>query len=74
MKGRCAALRSWWVIGIGADGYRKHLGVWLNPTESGLGWRRVFEQQLQRGLSGVQYVVSDDHAGWSRRSTASSSR
>jgi transposase-like protein len=52
-----------WVIGIGADGYREHLGVWLNPTESGLGWRRVFEQLLQRGLAGVQYVVSDEHAG-----------
>jgi transposase-like protein len=52
-----------WVIGVGADGYREHLGVWLNPTETGLGWRRVFEQLLQRGLSGVQYVVSDEHAG-----------
>lgn len=52
-----------WVIGIGADGYREHLGVWLNPTETGLGWRRVFEQLLQRGLSGVQYIVSDDHQG-----------
>jgi transposase-like protein len=52
-----------WVIGVGADGYREHLGVWLNPTETGLGWRRVFEQLLQRGLTGVQYVVSDEHAG-----------
>ena len=52
-----------WVIGIGADGYREHLGVWLNPTETGLGWRRVFEQLLQRGLTGVQYVISDEHAG-----------
>lgn len=52
-----------WVIGVGADGYREHLGVWLNPSETGLGWRRVFEQLLQRGLSGVQYVVSDEHAG-----------
>jgi transposase-like protein len=52
-----------WVIGVGADGYREHLGVWLNPSETGLGWRRVFEQLLQRGLTGVQYVVSDEHAG-----------
>lgn len=52
-----------WVIGVGADGYREHLGVWLNPTETGLGWRRVFEQLLQRGLTGVQYVVSDEHPG-----------
>lgn len=28
-----------------------------------LGWRRVFEQLLQRGRAGVQYVVSDEHAG-----------
>jgi transposase-like protein len=42
-----------WVIGVGADGYREHLGVWLNPAETGLGWRRVFEQRLQRGLSDV---------------------
>ena len=52
-----------WVIGIDSDGYREHLGVWLNATESGLAWRRVFEQLLQRGLSGVRYVVSDEHAG-----------
>jgi putative transposase len=52
-----------WVIGIDSDGYREHLGVWLNATESGLAWRRVFEHLLQRGVAGVQYVVSDEHAG-----------
>jgi transposase-like protein len=62
-EGRVRSTAVLWVIGVGADGYREHLGVWRNPTETGLGWRRVFEQLLQRGLSGVQYVVSDEHSG-----------
>ena len=49
--------------GIGADGYREHLGVWLGASESGASWRRVFEQLVQRGLTDVEYVVSDEHAG-----------
>jgi transposase-like protein len=61
-----------WVIGVGADGYREHLGVWLNPTESGLGWRRVFEQLLQRGLAGVQSWCPMNTRAWSRPSIASS--
>lgn len=62
-EGQVRSTAALWVIGIGADGYREHLGVWLNASESSLAWRRVFEQLLQRGLTGVQYVVSDDHAG-----------
>lgn len=62
-EGQVRSTAALWVIGIGADGYREHLGVWLNASESGLAWRRVFEQLLQRGLTGVQYVVSDEHAG-----------
>lgn len=52
-----------WVIGVGADGYREHLGVWLGAGESGPTWRRVFDDLIKRGLTGVQYVVSDEHAG-----------
>lgn len=62
-EGQVRSTAALWVIGIGADGYREHLGVWLNPSESGLAWRRVFEQLVQRGLTGVQYIVSDEHAG-----------
>ena len=42
---------------------REHLGVWLGASESGASWRRVFEQLVQRGLTGVEYVVSDDMRG-----------
>jgi transposase-like protein len=62
-EGQVRSTAALWVIGVGADGYREHLGVWLNASESGLAWRRVFEHLLQRGLTGVQYVVSDEHAG-----------
>lgn len=52
-----------WVIGVGADGYREHLGLWLGASESAASWRAVFEDLVKRGLTGVEYVVSDEHAG-----------
>jgi len=52
-----------WVLGVRADGYRESLGVWLGTTESGPTWSRVFTELHQRGLTGVTYVVSDEHAG-----------
>lgn len=62
-EGQVRSSAALWVIGIRADGYREHLGVWLGASESGASWRRVFEQLVQRGLTGVEYVVSDEHAG-----------
>lgn len=52
-----------WVIGVDAEGYREHLGVWLGASESGPSWRAVCEDLIARGLRGVQYVVADEHAG-----------
>lgn len=52
-----------WVIGVAADGYREHLGVWIGNAESGPVWGRVFRDLHRRGLHGVTYVVSDEHAG-----------
>lgn len=52
-----------WVMGVAANGYREYLGVWLGNAESGPTWSRVFKDLHQRGLTGVRYVVSDDHAG-----------
>lgn len=51
------------MIGIDADGYREHLGVWLGASESAASWRAVCEDLVARGLHGVQYIVSDEHAG-----------
>jgi len=50
-------------IGISATGYREVLGCWVAESESEASWGAVFSELKQRGLSGVSYVVSDDHAG-----------
>jgi transposase-like protein len=50
-------------IGISAKGYREVLGAWVAESESEASWGAVFSELKQRGLSGVRYVVSDDHSG-----------
>ena len=52
-----------WVLGIRADGFREHLGCWLGAGESAASWGAVMRALSERGLRGVRYVVSDDHAG-----------
>ena len=51
------------VVGIDGDGYREVLGVWCADSESEESWSTVFRDLKERGLSGVSYVVSDDHTG-----------
>jgi transposase-like protein len=51
------------VTGIDEDGYREVLGVWCADTESAASWAEVFLELKDRGLSGVVYVVSDNHRG-----------
>jgi putative transposase len=62
-EGRVMSTAVLWVVGIGADGYREHLGLWTGNAESRETWGRVFEDLVRRGLSGVRYVVSDEHVG-----------
>jgi len=62
-EGRVLSTAVLWVIGISETGYREHLGVWTGPSESRESWVRVFRDLTQRGLEGVEYVVSDEHAG-----------
>jgi putative transposase len=50
-------------VGISAAGYREVLGVWVADSESEASWGAVFGELKGRGLRGVRYVVSDDHAG-----------
>jgi len=51
------------VVGIGSDGYREILGTWVADSENETSWSDVFKELKERGLTGVRYVVSDDHAG-----------
>lgn len=51
------------VTGIDSEGYREVLGIWCADTESEASWSGVFRELKDRGLSGVVYVVSDNHRG-----------
>src|SRR5271165_4437300 len=50
-------------IGINEDGRRCVLAVELANRESESSWKEFIGQLRQRGLRGVELVVSDDHAG-----------
>jgi transposase-like protein len=62
-EGHVRATAALWVVGVTPEGYREHLGVWLGPSESEASWAQVFKDLVERGLHGVNYVVSDDHVG-----------
>ena len=53
-------------LGINEDGRRCVLGVELADRESATSWREFLLRLRERGLHGVEYVVSDDHAGLRR--------
>jgi transposase-like protein len=50
-------------IGIGPDECRRVLGVSCALSEAEVHWRAFLESLISRGMRGVQFVVSDDHAG-----------
>jgi putative transposase len=50
-------------IGIGWEGRRQVLGVELANRESRSSWREFLTGLRDRGLAGVEFVVSDDHPG-----------
>ena len=49
--------------GVNAEGYREILGIDVTSSEDGAGWLAFLRGLTARGLSGVQLVTSDDHAG-----------
>jgi putative transposase len=59
----CAVLTA---IGILPSGKRSILGVSVSLSEAEVHWRDFLASLQQRGLCGVQFVVSDDHAGLKR--------
>jgi putative transposase len=48
---------------VGPDGHRRLLGVSLGPEESEASWSELLAELVERGLSGVQLVIADEHAG-----------
>jgi transposase-like protein len=51
------------VIGISDSGYREILSIDIGDSENETDWGHIFKTLKDRGLKGVQYVVSDDHKG-----------
>ena len=50
-------------IGIGPDERRRVLGVSVALSEAEVHWRGFLESLVTRGLRGVEFITSDDHAG-----------
>mgnify|MGYP001826386288 CR=1 FL=1 len=48
---------------VGPDGRRRLLGITLGAEESEDSWAELLGQLVDRGLSGVQLVIADGHAG-----------
>ncbi|MBT4496945.1 MAG: IS256 family transposase [Gemmatimonadetes bacterium] len=58
-------------IGVQADGKRSVLGVSVSLSEAEVHWRTFLTSLLERGLHGVRFLVSDDHAGLKQARQAS---
>ncbi len=51
------------IAGVSEDGYREVLSVELANSESEQSWSEVFKRLKERGLRGVELVISDEHSG-----------
>ena len=49
--------------GVNADGHREVLGMQVATSETGAAWNMFFADLVARGLTGVQLITSDAHAG-----------
>jgi putative transposase len=61
--GRVMNVHALLACGVNADGHREILGLQVTSGEDGAGWLAFFRDLTARGLSGVQLVTSDAHAG-----------
>lgn len=50
-------------VGINSEGHREILGFQIGDSESESSWTEFFTSLKERGLSGVDLIVSDDHRG-----------
>ncbi|QOV34565.1 IS256 family transposase [Streptomyces ferrugineus] len=61
--GRIISVHALIAVGVNADGHREILGIDVATAEDGAGWLAFLRSLIARGLSGVQLVISDAHAG-----------
>ena len=50
-------------VGVDSSGRRQVLGVSVALSEAEAHWRTFLQSLQERGLTGVQLIISDDHAG-----------
>ncbi len=50
-------------IGVGPDSRRSLLGVSVALSEAAVHWWAFLDSLVRRGMRGVQFITSDDHAG-----------
>jgi transposase-like protein len=62
-EGRVRAQSALVASGISAEGQREILGFWVGDSESEATWTAFFQSLKERGLAGVDLVVSDSHGG-----------
>ncbi len=48
---------------VGPTGHRRLLAITIGAEDSEDSWAELLEQLLERGLSGVELVIADEHAG-----------
>lgn len=51
------------VLGVGSDGHKDILGLWINETEGAKFWLSVFTELKNRGLQDILIVCSDNLTG-----------
>jgi transposase-like protein len=59
-------VRDWAVLiatGVNEDGKREIIGISTSLSEAEVHWRCFLENLCGRGLSGVELIISDEHAG-----------
>jgi putative transposase len=61
--GRVVNVHALLATGVNGDGHREILGLQVTSAEDGAGWLAFFRDLTARGLTGVQLVTSDAHAG-----------
>src|SRR3954470_17000963 len=61
--GRVVLVHALVATGVNVDGHREILGLQVTSAEDGAGWLTFFRDLVARGLTGVQLVTSDAHAG-----------
>jgi putative transposase len=61
--GRTVTVHCLVATGVNGDGHREILGIDVTSSEDGARWLAFLRGLVARGLSGVQLVISDDHAG-----------